>query len=136
MYRSGKITFGSSLSVIKDRAFLGCTGLKTATSLAITPPSAESKTFNGVPVGTPLYVPKGSEEAYQTAKNWEVFFIKSMDNTLTGDVNGDGEVTIADINIIIDAILSGTFNNGCDVNGDGEVTIADVNMIINIILNA
>jgi len=54
--------------------------------------------------------------------------------TLKGDVNGDGEVNIADINAVIDIILSGSSNNVGDVNGDGEVNIADINAIIDIIL--
>ncbi len=53
---------------------------------------------------------------------------------LVGDVNGDGEVNIADVNAVIDMILSGTFDAVGDVNGDGEVNIADVNAVIDIIL--
>ena len=60
--------------------------------------------------------------------------------SIPGDVNGDGEVNIADVNCIIDVIL-GTrtaeeFEGRADVNGDGEVNIADVNAIIDIILNS
>ena len=54
---------------------------------------------------------------------------------ITGDVNGDGEVNIADVNAVIDMILGSPAENG-DVNGDGEVNIADVNAIIDIILNS
>ena len=56
-----------------------------------------------------------------------------------GDVNGDGEVNIADVNTLINIILSGNFNvsgaDRADVNNDGEIGIADVNELINIILN-
>ena len=52
-----------------------------------------------------------------------------------GDVNGDGEVNIADVNTAIDMILSGNSTAAADVNGDGEVNIADVNTLIDIILN-
>ena len=55
---------------------------------------------------------------------------------ITGDVNGDGEVNIADVNIVIDHILSGEMDSDCDVNEDQEVNIADVNVIIDIILNS
>ena len=55
-------------------------------------------------------------------------------STLKGDVNGDGEVNIADINAIIDMILSGASNIVGDVNSDGEVNIADINAVIDIIL--
>ena len=51
-----------------------------------------------------------------------------------GDVNDDGEVNIADVNAVIDIILSGSGNIAADVNGDGEVNIADVNAVIDIIL--
>jgi hypothetical protein len=51
-------------------------------------------------------------------------------------VNGDGEVNIADVNAVIDLILSGGTNNNADVNGDGEVNIADVNALIDMILTA
>ena len=50
------------------------------------------------------------------------------------DVNGDGEVTIADINSIVEVILGGVESPDADVNGDGEVTVADVNSVIDSIL--
>ena len=53
---------------------------------------------------------------------------------VAGDVNLDGEVNIADVNMAIDIILSGGFLNTADVNGDGEVNIADVNALIALIL--
>ena len=56
-----------------------------------------------------------------------------LSTALKGDVNGDGEVTVADINDIIDAIL-GNPNPLADVDGDGEVSVADINEVINIIL--
>ena len=51
-----------------------------------------------------------------------------------GDVDGNGEVNIADINAIIDVILSGKVNPACDVDGNGEVNIGDINMVIDLIL--
>ena len=53
-----------------------------------------------------------------------------------GDVNGDGEVNISDINAVILAILTNDLSNeAADVNGDGEVNISDINAVIAIILN-
>lgn len=57
-----------------------------------------------------------------------------VEASLKGDVNGDGEVNIADINAVIDTILTGDTNARADVNGDGEVNIADINSLIDIIL--
>lgn len=59
---------------------------------------------------------------------------------LTGDVNGDGLVTIADANAVISYILNGNADGtvsaeDADVNGDGLVTIADANLVVSIILN-
>ena len=57
---------------------------------------------------------------------------------IIGDVNGDGEVGIADINAVIDLILGGTADDDtlvrADVNEDGEIGIADVNAVIDIVL--
>ena len=54
---------------------------------------------------------------------------------IVGDVNGDGEVNISDINAIIDAILMGsTTNPRCDVNRDGEINISDVTAVIEAML--
>lgn len=55
-----------------------------------------------------------------------------------GDVNGDGEVNIADVNCLIDIILGKKnpeiYEGRADVNGDAEVNIGDVNAVIDIIL--
>ena len=58
---------------------------------------------------------------------------------IVGDANGDGEITIADVNTIID-ILLGQFANydtmhRCDVNYDNEITIADVTVLITYLLS-
>ena len=55
-------------------------------------------------------------------------------NPNVGDVNGDGEINIADINMLIDIILSSEVNPNADVNGDGEINVADVNKLIDMIL--
>lgn len=64
-------------------------------------------------------------------------FVKgSAPEPLAGDVNGDGEVSISDVNALIDNILSGAeYQAAADVNKDGEVGISDVNAVIDIILN-
>ena len=49
-------------------------------------------------------------------------------------MNGDGEVNIADVNALIDMILSGNHSAAGDVNEDNEVNIADVNALIDMIL--
>jgi len=61
--------------------------------------------------------------------------IITRDGGLKGDVNNDGEVNIADINAVIDMILSSNSDMRGDVNGDNEINIADINAVIDIILN-
>lgn len=53
-----------------------------------------------------------------------------------GDVNGDGQVTIADVTALVNIILGkATDEYGvADINGDEQVTIADVTALVNIIL--
>lgn len=52
-----------------------------------------------------------------------------------GDVTGDSQVDISDVNSIINMMLGKTTQTEAgDVNGDGHVDISDVNLVINIML--
>ena len=57
---------------------------------------------------------------------------------LKGDINGDNEVSIADVSLLINIILGKrediVIAKNPDVNQDGEIDISDVNEVINIIL--
>lgn len=57
--------------------------------------------------------------------------------SIKGDVNGDGEVTSADLSIIVNIIAgleeNETFLQRADVNGDGEITAIDISEVVNII---
>ena len=63
-------------------------------------------------------------------------YLTGKNDTLPGDVNADGEVSIADLNCVISVILGDpdTYEGRADVNADGEITIADINAIIAYIL--
>ena len=58
----------------------------------------------------------------------------SANAAVYGDVNGDAEVNIADVNAIINMILNDDPDLRGDVNNDGEINIADVNAVIEVIL--
>lgn len=65
-----------------------------------------------------------------------------VENTLLrGDVNGDGEVNIADIMALVDIIvgtggeLDAALKLRADVNHDSEILLSDVNCIIDLIIN-
>ncbi|MBO5615663.1 MAG: BspA family leucine-rich repeat surface protein [Prevotella sp.] len=60
---------------------------------------------------------------------------------ILGDVNGDGSITMADANMVVNYFLAtdpstiANFNvAAADVNGDGSITMADANQIVNIFL--
>ena len=72
--------------------------------------------------------------SHSTAYGPIISFVYKEVATITGDVNHDGEVNIADVNAVILMILSSNNDANGDVNNDGEVNIADVNFIIGIIL--
>lgn len=54
------------------------------------------------------------------------------------DLNGDGKVDIADVNMLINVILDLEEAVNCkaspDIDRNGEVDIVDMNMLINVIL--
>ena len=58
----------------------------------------------------------------------------SANAAVYGDVNGDQEVNIADVNAVIDMILTANDEQAGDVNNDGGINIADVNSVIEVIL--
>ena len=105
-------------------------------------PSRVSRT-NYVDLSIP--VPKGLTVARLRFASWKADVDSSgairqikTSARLRGDVNLDGEVTVADVNAVIDVILSGTDDDNlrkrADVNGDGEVGLADINSVIDVIL--
>ena len=56
---------------------------------------------------------------------------------LRGDVNCDGNVSIADVTCLIDLLLAGNqYPKSADVNDDGDVSIADVTSLIDLLLNS
>ena len=61
-------------------------------------------------------------------------------NTVPGDVDGDGHITIGDVSDLIDMILSGNATvedcPAADVDGDGRITIGDVSDLIDSILGS
>jgi len=158
-----EISFGRNVSYIGMTAFAGHTDITSITCYAKIPPKVgldEGEDYWGLGVfgtltGTwmeeqvdlsvyknaTLYVPNGSVAAYQSAEDWcrfqHIVGIDVPDDYFSVcDVNGDNEVNIADVNAVINMILSGSGGTTTgDVNGDGEINIADINAIINAILS-
>ena len=80
-----------------------------------------------------------------TAKANEAFLVSEQFNpvklTLKGDVNRSGDVTVADVNALVEIVLGKVTEpdnthdfDAAHVNADEEITIADVTALVNIIL--
>lgn len=140
-----RISIPASITCINNWAFFDCSYLRDM-YCHITDPSSVliegNYTFysNSGYSGRTLHVPQGSAVAYQADSRWYPYFEKIVeidaDTGLKGDVNLDGEITIADINVVVAIILGENSSTiTADVNSDGEVNIADINAIIDIMLN-
>ena len=154
------VSMGSNVTSIGNlMVFSGCDQLTSLTCLAIEPPTIgsegnilESRYYTH----TTLHVLPGRVEAYQSAAYWHLFYQilgDASQGDIPGDVNGDGEVNVADVNKVIDVIINGgshghghapaneseavseDWSDIIDVNGDGEINIADANVIIDYILS-
>ena len=129
-----RVTLGEAVSDIGENAFNGCHRLAQVVSNALTPPVLKAENCFGADAyaTATLYVPESALDDYMTAQYWSLF--ATIEAIGSVDVNGDGEVNIADVNAIINAILEGGEDPSLDVNCDSEVNIADVNAVISIIL--
>ena len=54
---------------------------------------------------------------------------------ILGDINGDAQVNVQDIILLVNIILNNQTDGAGDVNSDGVVNILDVVQIVNIILS-
>ena len=76
------------------------------------------------------------DDSYQSLS---IKAIMSDKPQITGDVNHDGKVDVADVTTLVDHILGNTpqgFNpNNCDVNNDTKIDVSDVTSLVDIILN-
>jgi len=129
------VTIGNSVTEIGGATFGDCDGLTTVICKALTPPSLPESGFSTTAYSNaPLYVPAASLQAYQSTEYWNKFTtIRAI-----GDIDGDGQVTVSDINVIINMMAGmddGSIDTTiADVDGDGQVTLSDINVIIDIIL--
>lgn len=63
------------------------------------------------------------------------FTVVKEEESLPGDLNGDGSVDVVDVNVLVNSLLNGIDLPDGDLNGDGAVDIVDANWILNKILN-
>ena len=138
-----EIYLPASLLTITENTFSGSTSINKVTCMAKNPP--ESGFFpDEVYAAATLYVPQASLEKYQADEYWSKFeHIEGIDTgdepgLDLGDLNGDGNVDVTDVSILIDVVLGkdAPLADGAvtDLNNDGNVDVSDVSLLIDIIL--
>ena len=106
-------------------------------------PTTSLGRFNEVNLS--IMVPRGMKSARLRFASWKADAYSSgavrqiqMVSQLKGDVNDDGEVTVADVNAVISVIMGDNVGEDliarADVNNDQEITVADINEVIDFIL--
>lgn len=60
--------------------------------------------------------------------------LPSEQQALVGDVNGDGQLGVADLSSLIGLILSKSNHSAADLDQDGKVTLPDLRLLISHIL--
>ena len=141
------VALGSGVTSIDTHIFYNCNKMVSVTCLAATPPSVDYGLFfdSGMYYHAKLHVLPEAVDAYEGAEIWKLFFqiIGDAIIPVPEDVNGDGEVNIADANNVVVIIINGGSSGhgrpdgepiNADVNDDGEINIADINAIIDMIL--
>ncbi len=76
-------------------------------------------------------------DIYVTNANKRKFGEFDEPTVVLGDMNGDGEINVADVTALIQVILNSVDADlaVADMNGDGEINVADVTVLINLVLN-
>ena len=90
-------------------------------------PEAEHQEYWGL-----SHVIKDGEIIYKGMR-----YDESLFGGVAGDVNGDGQLTIADVTSLIDLLLQGnpSFKQSADLDGSGLLTIRDVTALIDLLLS-
>lgn len=126
------VNISNTVTTIGAAAFKGCNSIHTIVARSIVPPALDQAAFDQTTYDTAiLNVPKDAIQEYKDNAQWRLFS-SIIPINLHGDVNGDEEINIADVNLIIDAILSGQTDDTLDLNSDGEINIVDVNYLIDL----
>ena len=54
---------------------------------------------------------------------------------MQGDVNGDALVNVQDVVLVVNLVLSASYDSAADLNSDGIINVLDIVQVVNIILN-
>ena len=63
--------------------------------------------------------------------------VSFVDNSITGDINGDEIINVLDVVIIVNLIVNNSeYNENADLNNDNIVNVLDIVLLVNLILNS
>ena len=110
-----KVTLPNDFTTLGNSAFSGCTQLENVYCPRPRPIPIDASVFSGVQQHDycKLHVPAGCKGKYQAMDVWKEFYSIYEDagsgggsgSGVPGDVNNDGKVDIADVNIVINYML-------------------------------
>lgn len=145
-YELTSVDIPGGVTTIGGFAFGNCYGLETVTCHAVTPPDCwgvfdyfdeygvEPRVYDHAK----LFVPAESETAYRDHEEWGRFYnIVPFIGAGPGDVNGDGNIGVQDVTVLIDQLINGgDVPAYCDVDGDGQVSVKDITVLIDRLLES
>ena len=102
------VTIPNNVTSIGNYAFGYCSSLTSITSLAETPPTISSNTFNEVNKSIPVDVPCGKVSTYKSAQYWKLF-------TNIQKLNADYSIIVSTQNSKMGSAKV-DYNNACDGN--------------------
>lgn len=131
-----ELTLPSTVRYIGSYAMAYMTGLTELTSEPTTVPALGDSVWYGVNQRNVfLDVDRQSLSDYVAAPQWCNFMTQRYKR---GDINGDGDVDVSDVNIAINLMLGkdnpDKYDGRAYVTDDDEIDVSDVNMVINIML--
>ncbi len=135
-----KISFPASVKAIGPNPLKGCTGLQKITSHITEPMTVALGLTDEQLAQLPLYIPKGTTEAYLNALGWADFsnMIEMEGTIVPGDLDGDEIVDGSDESMLVETVLAGGVSAElkavADINGDGSVDGNDVSILLEKVL--
>lgn len=94
---------------------------------------------SGMFASSVLAIPDDNTTVEVTENDWEGEVTLTIPMMLLGDVNGDGNVTGADVDAVAKHIIGQTpdvfYEEAANVNGDGKIDAADIVLIVSMIPN-
>ena len=136
------VTIGSGVTNIGERAFNYCNALQAVKCLSTVPPAmASDNSFSTAAYRNAiLKVHRNYIDTYNATDFWYKFeHIEGYGSLGNGDVNGDGEINIADVTTLIDQLLgkdtgSEFYFESADLNYNGHIDIGDVTTLVDLLL--